>query len=110
MAFKDVRRQKFLSEKDYLTNYDWFEDSVRRARKILVDEELIPEAKDSFRWRIASDNLSLLILQYTAGKSISELRAHLTKVIEDFDTFVANEISPHDEDSCRLIVSVDNTT
>jgi hypothetical protein len=101
MAFKDVRRQKFLSEKDYLTNHDWFEDSVRRARKILVDEELIPDAKDSFRWRIASDNLSLLILQYTAGNSISELRAHLTQVIEDFDAFIAHEISPRKDDPPR---------
>ncbi|CBJ34551.1 PoNe immunity protein domain-containing protein [Ralstonia solanacearum] len=94
MAFKDTRRQKFLSEKDYVANQDWFEDSVRRAQHILREQELIPSAKSSFRWRIASDGLQLLILRYTAGRPIEELRAQLPAVIEDFDVYIANEISP----------------
>ncbi len=101
MILKKACRNIFFNEKDYLAKQDWFEDSIRRARKILVDEELIPDAEDSFRWRIASDSLNLLILQYTAGRPLDELGAQLPQVIRDFDVFVANEISPRKDDPPR---------
>jgi hypothetical protein len=95
MAFKDVRRQKFLSENRYSLNERRLLESMRRSRNRLVtDNELIPAAKASFRWAIASDGLEQLMLHYTAGCPIEDLRDQLPQVIADFDIYIANETSP----------------
>ena len=103
MSFKDLRRQKFLGEKDYLANLDWLEDGTKRARNILHTEELIPSARNSFLWRIASSGLQRLVLHYTAGLPVNDLRTQLPQVIEDFDVYIRNEISPRLEDPPRAV-------
>lgn len=99
MAFKDERRQKFLDEKRY-RDYEYrIKESTRLSREALAtDDELVPEAESSFRWAIASNGLKWIILQYTAGHPIEELRAQLPQVIEDFGVYIANEVSPRKED------------
>jgi hypothetical protein len=103
MSFKDTRRQKYLAEASYEENRDaWIED-VANSRKILVTEELTPKAQKSFRWSICSEGLELLILHYTGGRPIEELRAQLPQVIEDFDIYIANERSPRSENPPRAV-------
>lgn len=94
MAFKDVRRQKFLGEKDYLSNLNWFDDGIKRAHDILQTEKLIPSARNSFLWRIASNSLQRLILDYTGGRPVDDVRAQLPAVIENFDAYIRDEVSP----------------
>jgi hypothetical protein len=61
---------------------------------MLSEEELTPGAQGRLRWRIASEGLELLILHYTAGRPIEELRAQLPEVVEDFEAYVGSETSP----------------
>jgi Domain of unknown function (DUF1911)/Domain of unknown function (DUF1910) len=103
MEFRKVRRQKFLDQKNYVDYEAYLKESVSRARSILLTEELVTDAQKSFRWRIASDGLKDLILQYTAGRPIEELREALPQVIRDFDTYIQNEISPRSETPPRAV-------
>ncbi|AXV83763.1 PoNe immunity protein domain-containing protein [Ralstonia solanacearum] len=103
MVFKDVRRQKFLNEKDCLAYQDWNSESILRSREKLETAELTPRAKSSYRWAIASEGLELLILHYTAGRPIDELQAELPGIIEDFDVYIANERSPRLQDPPRAV-------
>ncbi|QUP56194.1 DUF1911 domain-containing protein (plasmid) [Ralstonia syzygii] len=103
MAFKDMRRQKFLGEKEYLEYQDQLVSWDQLARNSLATKELVPDSIDSYRWSIASDGLKLLILRYTAGHSIEELRSQFPAIIQDFDVYIANERSPRLQDPPRAV-------
>ncbi|MFM2465863.1 DUF1911 domain-containing protein [Paraburkholderia sp. RL17-368-BIF-A] len=53
-----------------------------------------PGADSSLRWAIASKSLQLLLLNYTAGQPIEELKAQLPDLIERFDVYIQHEVSP----------------
>ncbi|API75636.1 PoNe immunity protein domain-containing protein [Ralstonia pseudosolanacearum] len=104
MAFKDVRRQKFLDEKNYRELDEQLADYIQRCyKKLASGSELTEGAMQRFRWSAASDGLKQLILRYTAGRPLEELRALLPQVIEDFDVYIANEVSPRKEDPPRNV-------
>lgn len=104
MAFKDVRRQKFLGEKNYAEQEYWYGESIRRSRaRLATDNELTEKAESRFRWSIASEGLEHLILRYTGGCPIDELRDELPAIIEDFDVYIANEISPRLQEPPRAV-------
>ena len=88
MAFKDVRRQKFLSEKQYKNYDEWLQQTIGSAREKLQVGGLISAAEQSFSWGVASDSFKLLILKYTAGASLSELSAKVPEMIQAFDEFI----------------------
>ena len=88
MLFKNVRRQKFLDE----THAKEFDEEVYEriqdfAQKI-TDENLVPDARSSFAWFVASDSIKLIILRYTAGYPLAELTKEVPSVISAFDTFI----------------------
>lgn len=94
MAFNETRRQKFLSEKGYNARLDQLISWEEAARNSLATKELTPKSIASYRWSLASEGLERLILRYTAGLPIEELRAEFPTVIANFDVYIANEISP----------------
>jgi hypothetical protein len=99
MNFNKTRRQKFLSEKDYLESRRLYEIDFNDTKSILFtgyhkDTPIIPEAASSFRWDFAYDHMELLLLDYTAGRPIEEVQAQLKEVIDAFDVYMANEVLP----------------
>ncbi|QBQ99637.1 PoNe immunity protein domain-containing protein [Paraburkholderia pallida] len=93
--FKNTRRQKFLSEKDYLDNERGYKYGIKLSYESLASEKPKASGADSSnRWSIASESLQLLLLDYTAGKPIEELKAQLPEIIERFNVYVAQEVSP----------------
>ena len=88
MAFRDVRRQKFMAE----THAKEFDEElavrIQDFAQEINNETLVADARRSFAWHVASDSLELLILRYTAGRSISELARQLPAVIAAFDTYI----------------------
>ena len=97
MAFKDIRRQKFLDE-NHASEFD--EELNHRMQLIsneIGDATLVDETRSVFAWRIASDSLKLLILRYTAGNSVAELSRELPSVIQAFDAFIPLDNPPPNE-------------
>ena len=93
--FNETRRQKFLSEKDYVEEEDAYRYGISLAFESLSSDEPKAQGADSrHRWAIASDSLELLLLNYTAGRPIEELKAQLPQIIERFDAYVQHEVSP----------------
>jgi len=94
-AFNKSRRQKFLSEKDYLEEEDAYTYGIQsRYESLASDKPRAPGADSRLRWAIASDSLELLLLNYTAGQPIEELKAQLPDVIKRFDVYIQHEVSP----------------
>jgi len=88
MAFRDQRRQKFLDEHYYSESVGELAERVAIREKGLAEEVLTPSAISSFRWHIASVKLEVLLLHYTAGRPVAELREQLPAVIVAFDAFI----------------------
>ena len=95
MNFNKIRRQKFLTEKKYLEEEGAIKYGRELSKKSLESNKpKAPRADSSFRWHLAYGNLKLLLLYYTAGRPIPELRDQLPDVIEGFDFFMANKVLP----------------
>lgn len=93
--FNKSRRQKFLSEKDYVEEEDAYRYGIQLSYESLASDKPVgPGADSSLRWAIASKSLQLLLLNYTAGQPIEELKAQLPDVIERFDVYIQHEVSP----------------
>ncbi|OLL28327.1 hypothetical protein BTH42_27720 [Burkholderia sp. SRS-W-2-2016] len=93
--FNKTRRQKFLSEKDYLQEEDAYKFGIQsRFESLASDKPKAPNADSRHRWAIASDSLEALLLDYTAGRPIEDLKAQLPIIIERYDVYIANEVSP----------------
>lgn len=89
MAFKNERRQRFLAENHYQEFSGGLAETIKRREEGLTTEDsLIPKAISSFKWRIATSKLELLLLDYTAGISLFELRSQLPGVIQAFDSYI----------------------
>ncbi|MDH6171039.1 hypothetical protein M2282_006225 [Variovorax boronicumulans] len=101
MGFKEARRQRFLSEAHARELDDDLKHRIDGDRRHIAETELVKDAVSDYRWLIATGGLELLILRYTAGHSIEELRTQLSSVIEDFDDFIGSEISPRLQDPSR---------
>ncbi|WP_255992351.1 PoNe immunity protein domain-containing protein [Chitinolyticbacter albus] len=96
MAFKDERRQRFISAAHYEQFRDQLALYIKVAHEKLALPELSERAVNSFKWDVASYALETLILDYTAGKSIEGLGANFPSIIDAFDVFISNEkIKPH---------------
>ncbi|MFM0692083.1 DUF1911 domain-containing protein [Paraburkholderia graminis] len=93
--FDTNRRQKLLSEKDYLDNERGYKYGIRLSRESLESNKPKATGADaSNRWSLASESFQLLLLDYTAGRPIEELNAQFPEIIGRFDLYVANEVSP----------------
>ncbi len=93
--FSKNRRQKFLSEKDYVEEEDAYRYGIQsRYESLSSDKPMAPGADSRLRWAIASKSLQLLLLNYTAGRPIEELKAQLPEIIERFDIYIQHEVSP----------------
>jgi hypothetical protein len=93
--FNKNRRQKFLSEKDYVEEEDSYRYGIQLAFESLSSNKpKAPGADSRHRWAIASKSLQLLLLNYTAGRPIEELKAQFPEVIGRFDVYMANAVSP----------------
>src|SRR5262249_52891267 len=102
--FSKTRRQKFLSEKDYVEEDDSYRYGIQLAFESLSSgEPKTPSADSRHRWAIASKSLQLLILNYTAGKPVEELREQFPEIINRFDTYIAHEVSPRKETPPRNV-------
>lgn len=103
MAFNETRRQKFLSQTHYQQQSDWLRSNIASYLENLRQNELVPDAISECKWLIASNSLERLILSYTGGGDVSDLRAQLPAVIEAFDDFSAHEISPRRKNPPRAV-------
>jgi hypothetical protein len=92
MAFKDVRRQKFLGEARAKEFDEDLRHSIESAREKLDLPELSERARRSFAWSVASESLERLILSYTAGRRVSDMSDALPSVISAFNRFVPCDI------------------
>jgi hypothetical protein len=88
MAFKDIRRQKFLDEARAIERDDDLTYEIARSRPKIQDALRIEAARGSYAWSVATSTLELLILRYTAGQPITELSRELPPVIAAFDQFI----------------------
>lgn len=87
--------RSFWTKKNYRELDEQLADYIQRCYKKLANgSELTDQAMQRFRWSAASDGLQQLILRYTAGRPVEDLRAQLPQVVEDFDVYIANEVSP----------------
>ena len=94
-------RQKFLNEINARELDDDLKHRIDGDRRHVAETELVKEAVSDYRWSIATGGLELLILRYTAGHSIEELRTQLPSVVENFDDFIGSEVSPRLQDPPR---------
>ena len=97
MAFKDQRRQKYLSPKGYAYITEYLDISSKSAPEDLADPTLPEHARSSTLWAMASHSLERLLLNYTAGHPIAELADQLPAVIQAFDDFIPTENPPSNE-------------
>ena len=93
--FNKNRRQKFLSEKDYVEEEDSYRYGIQLAFASLSSDKPKATGADSrHRWAIASKSLQLFLLNYTAGRPIEDLKAQLPEIIQHFDVYVSQAVSP----------------
>nr|WP_249173130.1 PoNe immunity protein domain-containing protein [Burkholderia vietnamiensis] len=87
-----------MSEKDYLVDERSYENRIRLSLESLDSSQPKTTGADSrHRWSIASNSLEFLLLDYTAGKPIEELRERFPEIIKRFDTYIEHEVSPRKE-------------
>ncbi|WP_419690007.1 PoNe immunity protein domain-containing protein [Burkholderia theae] len=88
------KRQKYITNKYYVELEDVYRGEFSR---ILVElgrmESGRCNASSHFRWSLASGGLELLILNYTAGQPIAELREQFFSVIKNYDDLSQYRIS-----------------
>jgi hypothetical protein len=101
MVFRDERRQKFLDERRYAESVNELEMRIAIREKSLAEEALTERAISSFHWHIASVKLELLLLHYTAGRPLAELRDQLPAVISAFDAYIVVERIPRKQSPPR---------
>lgn len=93
--FNKMRRQKFLDEKTFSDNERGYEHGFTlRFESLASKNPKAPGADSRHRWAIASNSLELLLLNYTAGRPIEELREAFPEIIRRFDVYVENAVSP----------------
>jgi hypothetical protein len=93
--FNKIRRQKFLDEKKFKSYEYRFKRTIQLSVEALSSNEAMADgASSEFRWEVASNNLELLLLHYTAGRPIEELKAQLPEIVQHFDIYVDQEVSP----------------
>ena len=88
MRFQELRRQRFLGEK-HATEFDEeLRERIAYNQPYLAKTDITARALRSFAWSIASEQLELLILRYTAGQSIADLSREFPTVISGFEQFI----------------------
>lgn len=97
MAFKDVRRQKYLGEARAKERDNDLQYRIQEFSPKIRDDTLVARAHRSYAWSVASESLELLILRYTAGHPIAELAKQLPPVIQAFDNFIPFDNPPSNE-------------
>ncbi|CAB3752909.1 MULTISPECIES: PoNe immunity protein domain-containing protein [Burkholderia] len=94
MNFSKQKRQIYVTEKYYVELREVYLHEFERTF-----DGFSPSGNVNFTgyldflWSLASDGLELLVLDYTAGRSIEELRDQVADVIGRFDEFTRNRIS-----------------
>jgi hypothetical protein len=88
MASDKARRQRLLSNAYAAEREDELRHRVQMFSEEMADPTLVDRTRRSFTWKIASEQLELLILRYTAGHSIAELSRELPTVVAAFDQFI----------------------
>ncbi|HTR06005.1 MAG TPA: PoNe immunity protein domain-containing protein, partial [Paraburkholderia sp.] len=104
MDFSKQRRQKYLTEKEYSGTKGAYERGIQKSAEALTSgRPMAPTGPSNLRWSIARHYLELLLLNYTAGQPIEELREQFPEVIKRFDVFIENDISkPNDPDTLEI--------
>ena len=93
MATNRVKRQKFLkTERSKELEIDLLESVALGAASLAKETD--PGARGRLTWGMATESLELLILRYTAGFDIHDLRNELPQVIQRFDEFVPLDNPP----------------
>ncbi|MDR5740387.1 PoNe immunity protein domain-containing protein [Caballeronia sp. LZ016] len=103
MTIQNTRRQRYLDESSFSDNSEILGVGITLALENLARKNLIPSAPSSLCWQAASNTLQIVLLDYTAGRPISDLRAQMPALIERFDTYLAQEKSPRSEDPPRNV-------
>ncbi len=88
MTFREDRRQRFIDEKHFKDYKEQLQEYINCGRESLQNPEQSLPAKSSTLWAVACNLLELLILDYTAGRPISELGNQVPEVIQAFDEFI----------------------
>ena len=107
MAFKDMRRQKFLSESHANERDDDLTFGIRRYTERVGNPELREEARGKSAWMAATYSLDLVILRYTAGRPIESLSRELPSVIEAFDRYIPFNNPPPSEARTLTITQIE---
>jgi hypothetical protein len=105
MVFRDERRQRFLDETRYKERDADLVDRIPYFGKQIWEEGIREGARGSFAWTVASENLELLLLRYTAGRPLAELREQLPAVISAFDAFIPLDIPEHPNEAHTLEIT-----
>ena len=92
---KRNRRQKFMDEVRYSHLSEWLISMRSTWLEKLATDKLTERARDSMLWRLASESLQHILLNYTAGMPLAELREQLPGVVAAFDAFIAQEPDTH---------------
>ncbi|WP_080957835.1 PoNe immunity protein domain-containing protein [Burkholderia vietnamiensis] len=96
--FNKIRRQKFLDEGKFKSHEYRFKRTIQLSLEALSSNDVMAEsAPSALRWDVASNSLELLLLYYTAGYPIEDLRAQLPEIMERFDTYINLEILPRNK-------------
>ncbi|HTR06336.1 MAG TPA: PoNe immunity protein domain-containing protein [Paraburkholderia sp.] len=104
MNFSKQRRQKYLTEKYYVEMERSYHNRARLAHNSLTSgKPLAPSAPDRLRWKIAAESLELILLNYTAGQPIEELRGQFPEVIKRFNVFIEKDVSPRNMKPARNV-------
>ena len=107
MAFKDMRRQKFLSESHANERDDDLTFGIRRYTERAGNPDLREEARSKSAWMAATYSLELVILRYTAGRPVESLSRELPSVIEAFDRYIPFDNPPPSEARTLTITQIE---
>jgi len=107
MAFKDVRRQRFLDEAHAKEREEDLQDRINDFRAEIANTALREGARGSYAWKVASESLELLVLRYTAGSPIENLSRELPSVIEAFDRYIPFNNPPPSEARTLTITQIE---
>lgn len=92
--FNRIRRQQSLDQRAFLKEDHSLQFDIALAFESLASgHPKTPNAPSANRWTVAFKSLELLLLGYTAGKPIEDLRAQLPTVIARFGSYLGQDAS-----------------
>jgi Domain of unknown function (DUF1911)/Domain of unknown function (DUF1910) len=94
--FRKKRRQKFLTEDLFANEREQLRQSIELWKSELPEGDSLSERQSEGAALVASDSFSLLLLEYTGGTPIPELRAKLPTLIEAYERY-QKALAAHEE-------------